>query len=89
MIQNNRKALFDRIFLTFWRKIFFFKYLSLFNVLIKKSCLNKSKFSSEFALYKHGKKNNFLSISVLVSEIVILCLKRKVFYEFPQQKGIV
>ena len=31
------------------------------------------------------RKRNSLSISVLVSEIVILCLKRKVLYEFPQK----
>ena len=31
------------------------------------------------------RKTNFLSISVLVSEIVILCLKRKVLYEFLQK----
>ena len=30
------------------------------------------------------RKTIFLSISVLVSEIVILCLKRKVLYEFLQ-----
>ena len=35
------------------------KNLSLFNILIKNSCLNKSNFSSEFALFKHGKKNKF------------------------------
>ena len=29
------------------------------------------------------RKTKFLSISVLVSEIVILSLKRKVLYEFP------
>ena len=29
------------------------------------------------------RKTNFLSISVLVSEIVNFCLKRKVLYEFP------
>ena len=31
------------------------------------------------------RKRNSLSISVLVSEIVILCLKRKVLYEFLQK----
>ena len=31
------------------------------------------------------RKTNFLSISVLVSEIVSLCLKRKVLYEFLQK----
>ena len=31
------------------------------------------------------RKTNFLSISVIVSAIVILCLKRKVLYEYPQK----
>ena len=31
------------------------------------------------------RKRNSLSIAMLVSEIVILCLKRKVLYEFPQK----
>ena len=53
--------------------------------MIKKSCLNKSKFSSGFVPIKHGMKKKFLSILVLVSEIVILCLKRKALNEFPQK----
>ena len=32
--------------------------LSPYTGLIKKSCLNKSKFSSGFFPFKHGKKNN-------------------------------
>ena len=140
----------------------FCKYLSAFTDFIKYSCLNKSKFSSGFSLFKHGKKKilseyfsprfwdvtfmskknsflwispkmlqnnrkacgekqfllifirfdwfdqkhllkqiqiflriypfsnmvrkrNSLSISVLISEIVILCLEIKVLYEFLQK----
>ena len=36
----------------------FFKYLFLFNVLIKNCCINNFKFSWEFSVFKHGKKNN-------------------------------
>ena len=35
--------------------------------------------------FSNLRKINFLGISVLVSEIVILCLKRKVLYEFLQK----
>ena len=37
---------------------FFFYYLSPFIGLIKNSCIKQSKFSSGFAPFKHGKKNN-------------------------------
>ena len=43
--------------------------------MIKKICLNKSKFSSEFSLLKHVQKQ-FLRISVLVSEIVTFLTKK-------------
>ena len=36
----------------------------------QKQMFKKTKFSSGFAPFKHGKKNNFLSISLLISEIV-------------------
>ena len=36
MLQNNRKAQFSSMWLTLWRKTFFFKYLSPFTGLIKK-----------------------------------------------------
>ena len=49
---------------------------------IKNSCLYKSKFFSGFAPFKHGKKRNFLSISVLISEIVTFN-KKEVLHEFP------
>ena len=43
----------------------------------QKNCLNKSKFYSGFSPFKHGKKNKFLTISVLVSEIVTFMYKKK------------
>ena len=67
----------------FGEKNSFCKYLFPFSGLIKNNCLNKSKFSSGFDPFKHGKKKKFLSISVLVPERVNLYLKRKVLYEFP------
>ena len=51
----------------------------------QKSCLNKSKFSSGFLPFKHGKKKKFLSISVLVSEIDTFLTKKEVQYKFPQK----
>ena len=56
-ILQNQKRHSLAIFGSLFGEIFFFKYFSLFNVLIKNSCLKKSKFSSEFALFKYGKKN--------------------------------
>ena len=46
---------------------------------------NKSKFFSVYAPFKHGKKPNFLSISVVLSEIVSFLLKWEVLCEFPQK----
>ena len=58
--------------------------------LIKKSCLNKSKFPSLNLL----RKINFLSIRVLLSEIVFFLLNWEFFVNFPknvskQQRSIV
>ena len=50
---------------------------SLVTGLIKNICLNKSKFSSGFAPFKHGKKNKFLSVSVLISEIATFLTKKR------------
>ena len=51
----------------------------------KRFVYTKSKFSSEFSPFKLVKKKNFLSISELLSEIVIFCLKREVCSEFSQK----
>ena len=65
------------MWLILWRKNRFCKYFYPITGLIKISCLNKSKFSSGYVPLKHGKKTNFLSISVLFSEIVIFMYKKK------------
>ena len=53
-----------------------------FTGLIKNYCLNKSKFSSGFASFKYGKKNK-ISEYFSARFWSLLCLKRKVLYEFP------
>ena len=58
-------------------KQFSLTFIPFYCFLIKKICLNKSKFSSGFAPFKHGKTNKFLSLSVLVSEIVTFMSKKK------------
>ena len=58
--------------------------LSLNTGFIKNICLNKSLFYARFTLFKHVKKTNFLSISVLPSEVVIFLLKREVLCEFSR-----
>ena len=52
---------------------------------MKNICLNKSKFSSRFALFKHGKKNKFSEFFSACFWKSLLCLKRKVLYEFLQK----
>ena len=56
-----------------------------FTSLFKIICLNKSKFSSWFALFKILRKTNFLNISALLTEIVTFWLKREVFSKYPQK----
>ena len=58
-------------------KTVFFKYLSPFTGLIKNYCLNKSKFSSEFAPFKHGKKNKLsVYFSARFLDSYFLCKKK-------------
>ena len=59
-----------------WEKQFLLIFIP-FTGLIKNSCLNKSKFYSGFAPFKHGKKKKILTISVLFSEIVTFMYKKK------------
>ena len=51
----------------------------------QKDMLNKFNFPQDLSLLKIVEKNKILSISELLSEIVIFCLKRDVFSEFPQK----
>ena len=64
------------MWLTLWRKNILLIFVH-FTGFIKKSYLNKSKFSSGFAPFKLVRKTNFLSISVLVSGIVTFMSKKK------------
>ena len=77
--KNNRKAKFSSMWLTLWRITVFVNIYPLLLVWLKNSCLNKSKISSGFALFKHGKKTIFLTISMLVTEIVTFMSKKKSF----------
>ena len=45
--------------------------------MVKKSCLNKYKFSSGLSYFKNGKEKKFLSISVLYFTIVNFMPKKK------------
>ena len=65
---------------SFVEKNCFCKYLSPFTGLIKNSNLNKSNFPQDLNLSNMVRKTNFLSISVLVSEIVTFMSKKKSFH---------
>ena len=54
MLQNNRKAQFKSLWLTLWGKTVF---VNNYPLLLVNCCLNKYKFSFEYAPFKHGKKN--------------------------------
>ena len=77
MLKNNRKAEFSSMWLTLWRITVFVNIYPLSLVWLKNSCLNKSKISSGFAPFKHGKKTIFLTISMLITEIVTFMSKKK------------
>ena len=64
---------------SFAEKNSFCKYLSPFTGLIKNSNLIKSNFPQDLNLSNMVRKTNFLSISVLVSEIVTFMSKKKSF----------
>ena len=57
MLQYNEKHSLAVCGSIWGQRTVFFKYLSPFTGLIKRNCLNKSKFSSRFTLFKHVKKN--------------------------------
>ena len=73
------------MWLTLWRKTEFVNICPLLLVWSKKVFKQIQIFLSIFPYSNMVRKTNFLNISVLVSEIVILCLKRKVLHEFPQK----
>ena len=85
LLQNNREAYFSNIWLTLWRKKGFINIYPLLLIWSKKNFKQIQIFLRIFSFSNMVRKTYFLSISVLVSEIVILCLKRTVFYEFLQK----
>ena len=74
---KQQKGIVLRYLAHFVEKKVFANIYPLLLVLLKKSCLNKSKISSRYATFKHGKKKKFLTISVLVSEIVTFMSKKE------------
>ena len=60
-------------------------YLTPLTGLIKNSSLNKSKFSSGFFSFKHGKKSKLSVYFSARFEIVTFMSERKVLYEFLQK----
>ena len=77
MLQNNRKVLFRNMWLTLWRKTVFGTIYPLLLVWTKKSCLNNPIFRQDLPISNMVRKTNFLSISVLVSEIATFLSKKK------------
>ena len=61
----------------FYYYYYYFFFIT-FTVLIKNNCLNKTKFSSGFAVFKHGKKNILSEYSVLVSQLVTFWSKKNI-----------
>ena len=73
------------MWLTFWIKTVFLIFI-LFYWFDQKHLLKQIQiFLRIYPFSNMVRKRNSLNISVLVSEIVILCLKRKVLYEFLQK----
>ena len=72
------------MWLTLWRKTVLIVFIR-FYWFDQKSCLNKSKFSTGVAPFKHGKKNKlseYFSARFWDSHFMH---KKKVLYEFPQK----
>ena len=85
MLQNNRKAEFSSMWLTWWRKTVYVNIYPLLLVWSKELFKQIQIFLRIWPFSNMVRKTNFLSISVLISEIVILCPKRKVLYKFHQK----
>ena len=82
---KQQKDIVQQYMAQFVEKNSFCYYLSHFSVLIKKSCLNKSKFSTGLEPFKHGKKYKLSEYFSARFEIVPFKYKWKVLYEFPQK----
>ena len=85
MLQNNTKAWFISLWLTLWRKTVFVNIYPLLLVWSKQFFKQIQIFLRICPFSNMVRKTNFLSISVIVFEMSLLCLKRKVLYEFLQK----
>ena len=87
ILQNNIKAQFNSMCLSLWRKTVFVNIYPRFIGLIKKQFFKQIQiFLRIYSLSNMVRKTNFLTISVLVSEIVTFMSKNwKVRSEFPQK----
>ena len=85
LLQNNREAYFSNMWLTLWRKKGFVSIYPLLLIWSKKIFKQIQIFLRIYPFSNMVRKRKSLSISVLVSEIVILCLEIKVLYEFLQK----
>ena len=85
LLQNNREAYFSNMWLTLWRKKGFVNIYPLLLIWSKKIFKQIQIFLRIFSFSNMVRKTYFLSISVLVSEIVTFMSKKNSFYEFPQK----
>ena len=85
LLQNNTTALFISMWLTMRRKTVFVDIYPLLLVWSKQFFKQNQIFLRICPFSNMVRKTNFLSISVIVFEMSLLCLKRKVLYEFLQK----
>ena len=85
MLQNNRNAYFCSMWLTLWRKTFLLTFFRFYWFDQKQLLIQSQIFLSNSPFSNMVRKKNFQSISVIVSEVVTLCLKRTVLYQFLQK----
>ena len=83
MLQNNRKPLIRSMWLTLWRKTVFVNIYPLLLVWWKTVVKTYPNFPQDLPLSNIVRKTSFLSILVLVSEIVTFLSKEKILYEYP------
>ena len=83
---KQQKAQFSSMWLTLWRKTVFLIFIRFYMFNQKKLLKEIQIFLRIFPFSNMVRKTNFLSISVLIStRQSLLCLKRKVLYEFLQK----
>ena len=77
MLQNNRKTFFSSMWLTLWRKTVFVNIYHILQVWSNTVVLTNPNFPQDFSLSNMVRNTNFLSYSVLISEIVTFMSKNK------------